>query len=75
MSRAPRWAVGMRKLGPGIYVDEAANAVHFSGAELCAHQGVPATRENVEIAEQAARDVTAKYWPGARVKVVDADPS
>lgn len=71
----PRWSVGMRKLGPGVYVDEATNAIHFAGEEICEHLGVPPTRANMEIAERAARDVVAACWPAARVEVVDhVDP-
>lgn len=72
---APRWAVGMRKLGPGLYFQASDNSMHFSAEEVCEQLGVTATRENMEIAERGARKVIETYWPNAKVEVLDADPS
>lgn len=71
--RAPRWAVGMRKIGPGVYVRESDKSLHISAEELCAHLGVPPTAANLDIAEKAAREVTRKACPDStlEVRVVD----
>lgn len=50
ISRTPKWAVGMRKLGPGAYLD--ADGLHFSTREMCEHFGVPVTEENQRIARE-----------------------
>lgn len=49
---APKWAVGMEKLGPGIYVKD--RELHFSGRELCEYFRVPYNEENCRKLERAA---------------------
>jgi hypothetical protein len=51
-TRTPRWAVGMRKLGPGLYFD--GDGLHISEEELCEAMGVPYTPENCAVVESAA---------------------
>lgn len=50
-TRTPDWARGMRKLGPGIYLDSKA-VMHVSERELCEHFNVPYTAANVRIIEE-----------------------
>lgn len=65
MSTTPKWAVGMQKLGPGIYFKEDTKQIHVSEAELCEHFGVPYTPENVKIIEEAVREA----FPGIATEV------
>jgi hypothetical protein len=43
---APRWAAGMQKIGPGLYVD-AREALHVDAAEICEAHGIPPTPANI----------------------------
>jgi hypothetical protein len=49
-TRTPPWAKGMRKLGPGIYLD--GNALHFCELEICQDLGVKPTEQAGRIIEQ-----------------------
>jgi hypothetical protein len=74
---APRWAVGMQKLGPGVYAD-GRGALHVKLSEICHHLGVPCTPRNQEIAQRAAEEAIRKTF-GAMpsttiVEERDADP-
>ena len=69
--RAPRWAVGMKKIGPGLYVQE--GSIHFYTPELYEHLGVPPTPENQRIAEQAAREAIQESLGRVLITVVDDD--
>lgn len=68
---APEWAVGMRKLGAGIYIDEKSNSIHFSDREICEALGVEATEENLVNARQGAAAAVAGMYPG--VPIVETD--
>lgn len=67
---APRWAVGMRKIVPGLYVD-AQERLHLDTKELCETNGWPATPENQDAMEQAALELFKKECAsaGKRAKV------
>jgi len=69
--RAPRWAVGMKKIGPGLYVE--GESIHFYTPELCEHLGVPATPENQRVAEEAAREAIQEQLGRILITVVDDD--
>jgi hypothetical protein len=49
--KAPKWAVGMKQLTPGVYVD-AADTMHIDTAMLCAQMGVPHTEANARVLER-----------------------
>jgi anaerobic selenocysteine-containing dehydrogenase len=53
ITHSPAWAKGMRKLGPGIYLDSS-GALHFSMGELAESLGVPNTEENARIIQESA---------------------
>jgi|HubBroStandDraft_2_1064218.scaffolds.fasta_scaffold461604_2 hypothetical protein len=53
--KAPKWAVGMRVLAPGIYMD-ARGDWHLDERAICEHFGVPYTAHNCATIVQAARD-------------------
>jgi hypothetical protein len=64
---APKWAVGMRKIGPGLYVTKE-GALHVDGAEICASLGCPPTAENLKIAEDAAVQAVRESWPDITIE-------
>ncbi len=68
MQRTPKWATGMQKLGPGIYVDEK-RTMHLSESEICEHFGVPYTQENIEVIEAAATAAFREAFPEAPISV------
>ena len=61
VTKTPAWAVGMRKLMPGIYVD-AKRAMHVYELEICESLGVPYTAENSAIIEQAIREAAMEVF-------------
>lgn len=65
---APRWAVGMRKLGIGMYLDSQ-DAIHVSTEEICEHFNVEPTPWNVEAINAAALDAIHRFWPGNIIAV------
>ena len=73
-ARTPEWAKGMRKIGPGCYVD-AANNMHVSEAEICEAFGVRYCPENSAIIEDVVRQVVREmYGDGPETRIVEAKP-
>lgn len=62
ITHTPPWAVGMRKLAPGVYMDDKTRALHVSEAEVCEHFGVPCTEENAETIVRALAEAALKQW-------------
>ncbi|HWQ34868.1 MAG TPA: hypothetical protein VNQ79_18640 [Blastocatellia bacterium] len=60
----------LRRLDPGVYVDEE-GALHLDLAELLAAAGIAASRENMTLLEQAARELVAERFPGVPVVTDD----
>lgn len=60
-TRTPAWAVGMRKIGPGVYVDSA-RALHISEREICDHFDVPYSPENSKVIEEVAQEVIREMY-------------
>lgn len=71
LTTTPRWAKGMRKIGPGIYADRGGN-IHISQAEVCQHFGVPPTQANCDTIVRAWNDAIEKKW-GKRVPVTEVE--
>jgi hypothetical protein len=69
---APKWAVGMRRVHEGIYVDSN-GALHVDGAGFCEAHGYAPTRENVATVERALLEIAAETWPGIPVEKVVTD--
>ena len=69
---APKWAVGMQKIGPGIYADKTA-AIHLDEAELCEHMRVPCTPENAEVLRRAAIEAVRRVWGKAAPPITCVD--
>jgi hypothetical protein len=69
--KAPNWAVGMKKIGPGMYVQ--GDSMHFYAPELCEELGVPPTPENQRIAQEAARQVIQRSLGNVPITEVDDD--
>lgn len=67
---APKWAIGMERVGTGIYVD-AHNALHFDSEELCRVAGVPPTEANYQMLRKAATEIVQKLWPGISTEEVE----
>jgi len=62
---APRWAVGMRRLMPGVYLDGDC-AIHFDLYDLCVANGYAPTAENADLHCPPARERPWKAgWCGA----------
>lgn len=61
---APKWATGMRRFGPGMYIDDETRAIHLSESEMCEHLGVEANEENVQtilnVMDQIVREQLGK---------------
>jgi hypothetical protein len=51
---APKWAIGMRRLQPGIYID-ASGAINVDPPELCIAHGFAPTAANQAMLEATAR--------------------
>jgi hypothetical protein len=60
---APRWALGMQQLEPGVYVD-AQKRLHLDLPALCAANGYPPTEENQNMLALAAH---AKFTLAAAI--------
>ena len=70
-THTPGWAKGMRKLGPGVYVDDK-NAVHVSEGEICEYYGVPFTKENSAVIEETVRAALRQiYGKDLPTKIVE----
>ena len=54
--RTSKWAVGMRKLAPGCYVDKK-EVLHIDEAALCAEAHVSYTRQNAEMLRKGAAEM------------------
>jgi hypothetical protein len=67
---APKFAVGMRRIQPGFYVHEPTKSIHIDAVELCEDLGVPATPENQDTAEAAARRAIADMFPSFEFEVI-----
>ncbi len=63
---APKWAVSMRKLGPGLYIDRE-QRLHVNAVEIVEELGAVVNEENLRVAEEAARDAVRKHYPDIRV--------
>jgi hypothetical protein len=63
---APKWAVGMRRIAPGVYVDSR-NALHVDAFAICESLGCPPTPQNLETAAQAALDAIKAWNPAVKV--------
>jgi hypothetical protein len=72
ITKTPAWARGMRKIGPGMYID-GANAFHFSGKELCEAFDVPHSAENERVARETAVQVIREQFGDLPVTVVDEE--
>ena len=57
---APAWAVGMQKIGPGMYCKGA--EWHIDPVEICRHLGACPTEANLKIVEQEARAVLKEMF-------------
>lgn len=65
----PKWAVGMRRLGPGVYVKD--SVLHFDTEGLCRHLGIPHTEANARMVQQEAEKVIRDvFGPGIPVDTV-----
>lgn len=62
ITHTPAWAVGLRKLAPGVYMDDKTHALHVSEAEVCEHFGMPYTQENAETIVRALAEVALQMW-------------
>jgi len=69
---APSWAVGMERIGPGVYLDKE-NSLHVYVPELCEALGVPYTRDNAERMEAIARAAIEEQFPNIKRGVVYDD--
>ena len=65
----PSWAIGMRRIAPGLYVDNR-EALHIDTPTFCAANGYPPTQHNIEMLERAAREM----FPGVEVTMEDQKP-
>ena len=54
-TRTPAWAVGMRKLMPGVYMR--GHELHLCLPELCEGAGVECNEQNAQVLMDAAREV------------------
>jgi hypothetical protein len=50
----PRWALGMRELQPGVFVDRN-RALHLDAPGFCVAHGYPPTDENQRVAINALK--------------------
>ena len=57
---APKWAVGMRRVGPGMYVKD--HQLHFSARELCEVMGVSYTPQNAELLKEVGREAIKEVF-------------
>lgn len=63
---APKWAKGMRRIGPGIYVN--GRELHLSHEEIASSLGVPLTPETARLIEETARETVRELLPGVPVE-------
>jgi hypothetical protein len=61
ITRTPPWAKGMRKLGPGVYLDSK-KAIHVCEREICDDFGVAYTKENSNIIEETVKEALAEVF-------------
>lgn len=66
---APKWAVGMERIGLGIYVDQH-KTLHIDERELCESQGYPYTEHNAELLRAAAIEAM-QQWKGLNVEFAE----
>lgn len=59
----------LRKLGTGVYEDDAGRYLHLCLVEICEEAGYEANSENLDIAEEMLRAIVALRWPGVPVLV------
>ena len=69
----PHWAVGMRRLRPGVYLDSQP-AIHFDVREMCAEAGYPYTQANAEMLEQVARRAVKQVFGDIQIIDVTEEP-
>jgi hypothetical protein len=62
----PKWAVGMRVLTPGVYVDKD-QGLHLDERELCRQAGAPYTLRNAETVRKAFQEA----FPMCKTEVVE----
>ena len=60
----PKWAIGMKRIGAGLYVD-GNGGLHIDTPVFCESHGYEPTPENIEMLERAARDL----FPGVEVQL------
>ena len=71
-THTPPWAKGMRKLGPGVYVDNK-NEINVSEAEICEYYGMPFTKENSAVIEETVRAALRQvYGKDLPTKIVES---
>jgi hypothetical protein len=70
--RTPKWAVGMQKIGPGVYVDKD-RALHLDEAGFAEHLGVPYTRETQRVIQEEATRVFREKFPAMETEFIE-DP-
>lgn len=63
-THTPAWALGMQKIGIGMYVD-ANRALHISHDELCEYFDMPLTDESTRRITDAFRKSWAQVYPDA----------
>ncbi len=63
---APKFAVGMRRVRPGVYVDRT-GTLHVSAREVCQSFGLVPTPENQDAIERGFRRILAEEAPGIAV--------
>ncbi len=68
-TRTPAWAVGMRKLTVGVYLD--GENLHISNEELCEALDVPYTRENARIVEEGTLAAVKRMFPGIETATIE----
>jgi hypothetical protein len=66
----PKWAVGMRVLAPGFYID-AQNQVHVDEPAVAHAAGLPYTEQTQAIIHAIAKEVFSRLPGGARFDHVD----
>jgi hypothetical protein len=66
----PRWAVGMQRLGPGVYVDTN-NNLHLYLPEILENAGKPATPENLRTLARAAEEMARQEF-GPHTEITEA---
>jgi hypothetical protein len=67
---APKWAVGMRRIGIGMYIDSS-DALHFDPVEVCAALGWPINPVTIRAVQDAAVEVVRKAYGNLPVSHVE----